>query len=58
MDTGVEAARRAKVGVKLGLMDRARYFGTADTFTLLEVSSSEPNVPITVQADIELWGPE
>lgn len=53
-DKGAEASQRPKIGLKLGLLDRARFYSTAATSALCAVGTSEPNIPITVQATVEL----
>jgi hypothetical protein len=57
-DSGTIGAERARCGVRLGLLDRARWFGTADTTTIATVSSAGVvNEPVVVYASIQLVSP-
>jgi len=56
-DVGVPGQSRPRIGVRLGLLDRARWFGTADTTTLVNLSTSSNTATIVVQATIELLSP-
>jgi hypothetical protein len=55
-DSGTVGNERAHVGFKLGLLDRARWFGTADTTELCVVRSG-PDTACILQASIELISP-
>jgi hypothetical protein len=56
IDSNTAGNRRPAVGFRLGLLDRSRFFGTADDTTLVTVSSSVATI-IVVQATIELISP-
>jgi hypothetical protein len=47
---------RAAIGFRLGLLDRARYFGTADTTELFVINAADGET-VVVQASIELTSP-
>jgi hypothetical protein len=55
-DNGTAGAERAVVGFKLGMLDQARWFGTADNVTLFTISNPADR-QITVHATVELMGP-
>jgi hypothetical protein len=48
-DSGTVGNERARIGFRLGLLDRARWFGTASTEELF-VASASPDETIIVQA--------
>lgn len=56
LDSNTSGQRRPACGVKLGLLDRARFWGPADETTLVTVSQSVAGL-IIVQATIELISP-
>jgi len=56
-DVGTPGQRRPAIGVRLGLLDRGRWFGTADTTVIAQVSTSSLTSNIIVQATIELTSP-
>jgi hypothetical protein len=56
-DSGTTGAERARCGVRLGLLDRARWFGTADTTAIATVSSGTAVESVTVYASIQLISP-
>jgi len=54
-DHGTTGQRRAAVGFKLGLLERAHFFGTADTTVLFTVTSpAGMGANVIVHATIEL----
>jgi hypothetical protein len=54
-DTGTYGARRASVGFKLGLLDRARWFSTADATVLFTAKADTGSAgTLVVQATVEL----
>jgi hypothetical protein len=57
-DEGTTGAERARCGVRLGLLDRARWFGTADTTVLATVSASSTTEAVLVYASIQLISPQ
>lgn len=54
IDTGVPGQARAHVGYRLGLLDRARWFNTADDTPLGAVSVDTGPNKVIVQAVVEL----
>jgi len=57
-DHGTSGQRRSAVGFKLGLLERARFFGTADTTALFTVlAPAGPGVQVFVHTTIELISP-
>jgi len=54
VDTGIPGQVRAHVGFRLGLLDRARWFSTADTTPLCAVSVDIGPNKVIVQATVEL----
>jgi len=56
-DDGTFGSERARVGVRLGLLDRARWFGVADTTPLATVSSGLQTSAIIVYASVQLISP-
>lgn len=56
VDSGTTGQRRAAVGFKLGLLDRARWFGTADTLVLATIAQSTSS-SFVIHATIELMAP-
>jgi hypothetical protein len=54
IDSGVYGSVRAHVGYRLGLLDRARWFNTADNTPLGAVSSDAGASTLIVQAVVEL----
>jgi len=55
-DSGTVGNTRAKVGFRLGLLDRARYFGTAATTELFVVGGLATS-EVIIQASVELISP-
>jgi hypothetical protein len=55
-DSGIVGQSRACVGFKLGLLDQARWFGTAATDVICTLSSGS-NRSATVQVTVELMSP-
>lgn len=55
-DSGTGGARRPAVGFRLGLLERSRFYGVADTTTLVTVSASVPTT-VVIQATVELASP-
>jgi hypothetical protein len=57
-DNGTSGAVRARVGVRLGLLDRARWFGVADTTPLATISGDgTPTESIIIQASVVVISP-
>lgn len=56
-DTGVPGQRRAHVGFRLGLLDRARYFITAADQILCQIGMDTEDASVIVQATLELTSP-
>lgn len=56
-DEGTFGSERARCGVRLGLLDRARWFGVADTTVLATVSGPTATGDITVYASVNLISP-
>lgn len=56
VDTGIAGQRRPMVGFRLGLLDRARFFGVADATVLATVNFSS-GTSLTIQAVLELSSP-
>jgi len=55
LDTGTYGERRANIAFKLGLLDRARFFSTADTTVLFTAKSDSSGAGlVVVQATVEL----
>jgi len=57
VDAGTPGQRRPAVGVRLGLLDRARWLNTADTTVLCTVSTSSSTATVVIQATVELVSP-
>jgi hypothetical protein len=55
-DTGTLGQSRPRVGFRLALLDRARWFGTAGTTELCVVNAPTDSI-VTLQATIELMSP-
>lgn len=55
-DDGVQGHSRPRVGIKLGLLDRSRFFNTASTFTLVTITRDSTE-PLVIQASLELTSP-
>lgn len=55
-DTGTLGQSRPRVGYRLALLDRARWFGTAATEELCVVNAPADSI-VTVQATIEIISP-
>lgn len=53
-DTGATGASRSAIGFRLGLLDRARFFGTADATVLATVSVPATDMDVTIHAVVEL----
>jgi len=56
-DVGTPGQQRPRIGVRLGLLDRARWFSTADTTVLCSLQTSSSTATIVLQATIELLSP-
>lgn len=59
-DAGVMGQRRPAVGMRLGLLESARWFGTADTTILCRVRQSNvspSDTQLVIQANLELMSP-
>jgi hypothetical protein len=56
-DEGTYGSERARCGVRLGLLDRARWFGVADTTVLATVDGELATGDITVYASVNLISP-
>lgn len=56
IDSGTAGNVRPRLGFKLGLLDRSRWFGTADT-TELFVVSGNPDEDIIIQASVVIMSP-
>lgn len=55
-DVGTLGRERPHVGFSLGVLDRARWFNTADVTNLFQVIF-EPDSTLTIQAKIQLTSP-
>lgn len=56
-DFGTQGNERARCGVRLGLLDRARWFGTADTTVLATVGGASTG-SVIIQASVNLISPQ
>lgn len=56
IDSGTSGAERPRIGFTLGLLDQARFFGTADT-TVLFSAKGTPQTSLIVQCTVELVSP-
>jgi hypothetical protein len=57
MDSGTQGSVRPKVGFKLGLLDQARWFSPAATFTFCTIKSAPVATSLVGQATVELLSP-
>jgi len=55
-DSGTVGNVRARIGLKFGLLDRARWFGTAGTEELCVIASA-PDTTVILQASIDVISP-
>jgi len=56
IDSGTSGQERPRIGFTLGLLDQARFFGTADTTELFS-AKGPPNTTLVVQCTVELVSP-
>jgi len=57
-DNGTHGAERARVGVRLGLLDRARWFGVAATTPLATITGDgSPTESVIIQASVIVISP-
>jgi len=58
-DTGVFGVSRPKIAFKLGLLDRARWFGVADETVIAQVGNrvAPGNPAVTIQATVSVISP-
>lgn len=56
IDSGTSGAERPRIGFALGLLDQARFFGTADTTELFSAKGT-PQSSLIVQCTVELVSP-